>query len=295
MSFDEAFKSVIISKEARLSLKANHLHILQAENEADLFLKDIAFIVLESSQITLTSALLSALAEFKIVLLSCDESHLPNGVFMPFLTHFQAAQTATEQLAVKPQTKAILWQKIVKNKITNQAFVLRLKGHENEANELENFAKNVRLNDASFMESRAAVLYFRTLFGASFSRDELCFTNSALNYGYAVVRAAVVRAVCVSGLLAFLGIKHANAYNQFNLCDDLIEPFRPLVDRCVLGLLKGDEFLQKQHKRALIENLQSSVLINEKKLPLIRGVNHFVQGFKNALLNGGELANVSLA
>ena len=129
----------------------------------------------------------------------------------------------------------------------------------------------------------------------SFSRDELCFTNSALNYGYAVVRATVVRAVCVSGLLAFLGIKHANAYNQFNLCDDLIEPFRPLVDRCVLGLLKGDEFLQKQHKRALIENLQSSVLINEKKLPLIRGVNHFVQSFKNALLNGGELANVSLA
>ena len=165
MSFDEAFKSVMISKEARLSLKANHLHILQAENEADLFLKDIAFIVLESPQITLTSALLSALAEFKIVLLSCDESHLPNGVFMPFLTHFQAAQTATEQLAVKLQTKAILWQKIVKNKITNQAFVLRLKGHENEANELENFAKNVRLNDASFMESRAAVLIFARFLG----------------------------------------------------------------------------------------------------------------------------------
>lgn len=295
MSFDEAFKSVIITNDAKLSLKQNHLHITQSNNEANLYLKDLAFIILESPQITLTSALLSAVADSKIVLLTCDESHLPNGVFMPFLAHFQASQIAKEQIAVKEQTKAILWQKIVQNKIRNQAFVLSHTGHKKVSDELLEMAKFVRLNDSSFVESRAAALYFKTLFGIDFSRNDLCFTNSALNYGYAIVRAAVVRAVCISGLLAWFGIRHANAFNPFNLCDDIIEPFRAFVDMRVLSLQSDGEFLGKAHKHKLIENLQSEVQLNDKKMPLIRSVNHFVQSFRNALLNGGELANVGFA
>lgn len=295
MSFDEAFKSVIIANDAKLSLKQNHLHIFQSDNEANLYLKDLAFIILESPQITLTSALLSAVADSKIVLLTCDESHLPNGVFMPFLAHFQASQIAKEQIAVKEQTKAILWQKIVQNKIRNQAFVLSHTGHKKVSDELLEMAKSVRLNDSSFVESRAAALYFKTLFGIDFSRNDLCFTNSALNYGYAIVRAAVVRAVCISGLLAWFGIRHANAFNPFNLCDDIIEPFRAFVDMRVLSLQSDSEFLGKAHKHKLIENLQSEVQLNDKKMPLIRAVNHFVQSFRNALLNGGELANVGFA
>ena len=295
MSFDEAFKSVIIANDAKLSLKQNHLHITQSDNEANLYLKDLAFIILESPQITLTSALLSAVADSKIVLLTCDESHLPNGVFMPFLAHFQASQIAKEQIAVKEQTKAILWQKIVQNKIRNQAFVLSHTGHKKVSDELLEMAKSVRLNDSSFVESRAAALYFKTLFGIDFSRNDLCFTNSALNYGYAIVRAAVVRAVCISGLLAWFGIRHANAFNPFNLCDDIIEPFRAFVDMRMLSLQSDSEFLGKAHKHKLIENLQSEVQLNDKKMPLIRAVNHFVQSFRNALLNGGELANVGFA
>lgn len=295
MSFDEAFKTAIIANDAKLHLKQNHLHITQSDNEANLYLKDLAFIILESPQITLTSALLSAVADSKIVLLTCDESHLPNGVFMPFLAHFQASQIAKEQIAVKEQTKAILWQKIVQNKIRNQAFVLSRIGHKKASDELLELAKVVRLNDSSFVESRAAALYFKTLFGIDFSRNDLCFTNSALNYGYAIVRAAVVRAVCISGLLAWFGIRHANAFNPFNLCDDIIEPFRAFVDMRVLSLQSDSEFLGKAHKHKLIENLQSEVQLNDKKMPLIRAVNHFVQSFRNALLNGGELANVGFA
>ncbi len=295
MSFDEAFKSVIIANDAKLSLKQNHLHISQSDNEANLYLKDLAFIILESPQITLTSALLSAVADSKIVLLTCDESHLPNGVFMPFLAHFQASQIAKEQIAAKEQTKAILWQKIIQNKIRNQAFVLSHTGHKKVSDELLEMAKSVRLNDSSFVESRVAALYFKTLFGIDFSRNDLCFTNSALNYGYAIVRAAIVRAVCISGLLAWFGIKHANAFNPFNLCDDIIEPFRAFVDMRVLSLQSDGEFLGKAHKHKLIENLQSEVQLNDKKMPLIRAVNHFVQSFRNALLNGGEIANVGFA
>lgn len=296
MSYDEAFKSVIISNEAKLTLCKNHLQINQADNIAKLYLKDLSFIILESPQITITSALLSALAKFKITLLSCDESHLPNGIFTPFLTHFNASLTLKEQLLVKQQTKAILWQKIIQNKITNQASVLQNAGFKKQSQTLLEWAKNVALNDGTFMESKAAALYFKTLFGKNFSRDDLCFENSALNYGYAIVRAAIVRAVCISGLCPALGIKHGNAYNGFNLCDDIIEVFRAFVDMKVLLLKKevnSGDFLDKTHKIALIENLQSAVFFEDKNIALIRAINHFVANFKNALLNGEKLNYVS--
>lgn len=292
-TIDAAFKSVVISKEAKLNLKQNHLHIFQAENEANLYLKDIAFIILESPQITLTSALLSAFAKHKITLLSCDESHLINGIFTPFAGHFQSGAIAKAQMQISQQKKAILWQKIIKNKITNQAFVLAKFKHENKANELKEFAKNVKINDSSCLEGRAAAAYFKALFGKDFRREDLCFENAALNYGYAIVRAAIIRAVCVSGLCAWLGVKHDNALNAFCLADDLIEPFRAFVDVKVCEIHAGNEFLQKEQKRDLMQILQNEVRVDDKKLPLIRAVNHYTQGFKNALLGEHELPNVS--
>lgn len=294
-TIDAAFKSVVISKEAKLSLKQNHLHISQAQNEANLYLKDLAFVILESPQITITSALMSAFAKHKIIVLSCDEAHLINGIFTPFLGHFQAGAIAKAHVQVGAQKKAILWQKIVQNKIKNQAFVLSKFSHENEAKDLLKLAKNVKLNDSSLLEARAAALYFRTLFGEDFSRDDLCFENSALNYGYAIVRAAIVRAVCVSGLLAWLGVKHHNAYNAFCLADDLIEPFRAFVDVKVCEIQAPGEFLEKEQKRDLMQILQNEVCINDKNLPLIRAANHYTQGFKAALLQNASLPNVAFA
>ena len=116
MSFDEAFKSVLISSNVKLSLKLNHLVIKKDESETKLFLKDINLIILETHQINLNSALLNALVKHKIILLTCDESHQINGIFTPFLGHFLSAKIAKEQMAVSVQRKAILWQKIIKNK-----------------------------------------------------------------------------------------------------------------------------------------------------------------------------------
>lgn len=293
MAFDEAFKSVLISSEAKLNLKSNHLVIKQGENEAKLFLKDINFIILESQKINITSALLSTLAKYKILLLTCDETHQINGIFTPFLGHFLSAKIAKEQMAVSTQRKAILWQKIIKNKINNQAHILKLSKHEEQSEELLEYSKKVLLGDSKNAEANAAALYFKTLFGRDFYREELCFVNSALNYGYAVVRTCVIRSVCISGLLTWQGIKHDNVYNDFNLCDDLIEVFRPWVDLCVLELLKNkndeNEFLAKEDKRKLIENLQSKVKIEGQIYPLNRAINRYIQSFKNALLDNQEL------
>ncbi|WP_276883552.1 type II CRISPR-associated endonuclease Cas1 [Campylobacter cuniculorum] len=293
MSFDEAFKSVLISSNVKLSLKLNHLVIKKDESETKLFLKDINLIILESHQINLNSALLNALVKHKIILLTCDESHQINGIFTPFLGHFLSAKIAKEQMAVSVQRKAILWQKIIKNKIKNQAYVLKFSKHQKQSEELLEFSKRVLLGDSKNVEANAAALYFKTLFGKNFYREELCFVNSALNYGYAVIRACIIRSVCISGLLTWQGIKHDNIYNNFNLCDDLIEVFRPWVDLCVLALLKNkqddNEFITKENKRMLIENLQSKVKIDGKIYPLNRAINHYTQNFKNALLDNQEL------
>lgn len=295
MSFDEAFKSVLISKQAKISLRQNHLVINQSENEAKLYLKDIAFVICESPHITITSALLSAFAKYKIILLICDESHIINGIFTPFLGHFKSAKLAKEQLGTKPQKRAILWQKIIKNKIINQAKVLETQGFQKECNDLISLAKIVALNDSKNIEANAAALYFKTLFGKNFSRNNPNIINSMLNYGYAILRACVIRAVCVSGLLSWAGIKHSNIYNEFNLCDDLMEVFRPFVDICVLDLCKQNrtEFtLSKDDKKALIENLQYEVNVGTQRFTLNRGVNRFVQSFRAALLGDDMLVSV---
>lgn len=251
MSYDEAFKTLLISSNAKLNLELNHLVIKQDENIAKLFLKDINIIVLESLQVSISSALFNAFARHKIILLTCDETHSINGVFTPFLGHFQSAKIAKEQMNVSAQKKAILWQKIIKNKILNQAFILKKYNKIEQSNELINLAKKVSLNDSKNIEAVAAALYFKTLFGTSFSRDELCFENSALNYGYAIIRAS--------------------------------------VDDCVLKLKGESEFLSKDDKRALIGNLQSKINFDGQNYPLNRAINHYVANFKNALLYEDEL------
>lgn len=295
MSFDEAFKSVLISTQAKLSLQSEHFVIKQDIREAKIFLKDIYFIILESPQILITSALLSALAEYKIVLLTCDKTHHINGIFSSYLGHFQSAKIAKQQVALSKQKKSILWQKIIKNKITNQAHVLHLAHKIKESKKLLNISKNVTLGDSKNQEAVAAALYFKALFGKDFYREDINFINSALNYGYAIIRACIVRSVCVSGLLTWQGIKHDNMYNHFNLCDDLIEVFRPWVDLCVLDLNtpNKDSSLQKEDRKILIDILQHKVIIEGQKHPLNRAINRYVQSFRSALLEEKTLVDVA--
>lgn len=220
------------------------------------------------------------------------------------------------KITVSTESKARLWQQIVQNKIANQASVLQSCGYITEAAELARMCEKVEVDDASNVEAKVAALYFKTLFGIGFSRKaKHKIHNALLDYGYAIVRSCVIRSVCMSGLLTWSGIKHSNQFNQFNLCDDIIEVFRPFVDRCVLGLLEsrgkdGDyavvrdlseldsksylETMTKGDKRALIENLQSEAKVGEQIFPLSRAINHYVQRFKNALLYGQPLVVVCM-
>lgn len=286
--FDESFRSLMIGSSAKLSLKNANLLIEHPEKgSVSVALSDIHTIILESPAITLTSALLCALAEHKIVLLCCDASHSPNGVFMPYLTHYQSNAVIKSQIAQTKQHKAILWQYIIKTKIQNQANLAR-KFDKKVSEELVNLSKKVVLGDTKNCEGIAAAKYFKTLFGAEFSRDEPIWINSALNYVYAIIRSCVVRNIVSSGLLPIFGVGHDNIFNNFNLADDLMEPYRIFGDRLVLGLYDDskDTFLTTKDKANLSGVLEVTTKISGKKFNLAMAITKSVQSYKNSLNSG---------
>ena len=148
--------------------------------------------------------------------------------------------------------------------------------------ELLEMAKSVRLNDSSFVESRAAALYFKTLFGIDFSRNDLCFTNSALNYGYAIVRAIVARALVGAGLIPTVGVHHHNRYDAYCLADDIMEPYRPYVDRLVIDIVNTGipEELDVNVKRVLLELPVKEVIIDGIRRPLMLAVSQTVNSLQ---------------
>ncbi|MCX2716835.1 type II CRISPR-associated endonuclease Cas1 [Helicobacter sp. MIT 21-1697] len=280
--FDAAFRTLFLSTPARLSLADKHLCIAQKDKESvRIPLVDILCVMLESHQITLTNALLNAFALHKIIVFTCNESHLPSGLFMPFLGHYRSLSVLQSQIELSKQRKAILWQQIIKAKITNQARLLQMCGLAESA-QLESLAKNVQLGDSYNNEAKAAAIYFKALFGKDFSRKVQIFEdskmgtiNAALNYAYALTRGVITRSLCASGLNPALGINHKNQFNAFNLADDLIEPYRPFVDSIVVQMVEIGELgesLSLQNRVKLVDILQSAVIVENKLYPLSRAV-----------------------
>ena len=278
--FDSAFRTLFLSTPARLSLEDKHLCIAQKDKESvKIPLVDILCVMLESHRSTLTNALLNAFALHKIVVFTCDESHLPSGLFMPFLGHFRSFSVLQSQINLSKQRKAILWQQIVKAKIHNQALLLKML-HKKESEELETLAKSVNLGDSSNNEAKAAAIYFKSLFGKNFSRKVQIFENgkmgtinAALNYAYAIMRGVITRSLCVSGLNPALGFNHKNQFNAFNLADDLMEPYRIFADSVVVQMVEVGELEESsslQNRVKLVSILQSAVIVENKLYPLTR-------------------------
>lgn len=312
--FDSAFRTLFLSNPARLSLKSNNLRIgLMGEScldsqtapkhqesyksdkkdEITIPLSDILCIIIESRQITLSSSLLNAFAQHKILVFICDDAHLPSGIFTPFLGHYRSLSVLESQISLSKQKKAILWQQIIKAKIANQAALLAML-HRDEAELLEILAKNVQLMDSSHLESQAARIYFRALFGKGFVRNadmspESSVVNAALNYGYAIVRGMIVRSLCASGLNPALGIFHKNQFNPFNLADDVIEPYRVFIDSLVVKMLESNnlhESLRLENRVVLAEILSTQILLQGKLYPLSRAVIASVQSLSQSIESG---------
>ena len=202
-------------------------------------LSEISSIILESTQVYFSAYLASELAKSKILTIFCDKKHLPVGQYLPLYGAHNCSKRIQEQIAWGEVIKKQVWQAVVKYKIDQQANLLSDRNLEN-SNVLFGFAKSVKSGDTTNREAQAARVYFSSLFGENFTREIDSPLNAALNYGYSILLAMVSRELSARGYLTQIGICHRNEYNQFNLACDLMEPFRPLVDRVVLDNFEGD-------------------------------------------------------
>jgi CRISPR-associated protein Cas1 len=217
-------------KPCKISVKNRQLlYESLADGKATIPIEDLSVIILDTSHITLTAALLAELASFGVVMFSCDRTHQPSGVFFPFHEHSRYSEIAHMQISITEPLKKRLWSEVVRQKIINQAAVLSLSDKSN-ADILTSIAGRVQSGDSDNREGYAASIYWKSLFDNFKRSDDKDLRNAALNYGYAVMRGCVARNIVAAGLIPCFGIHHSSGLNQFNLVDDLMEAFRPFVD-----------------------------------------------------------------
>lgn len=270
------WRSVVISRPAKLRREQFRLAIDQ-EQTAFVPFEDIAVIVLHHREIMLTHPVLSACGEYGISLFATGDTHHPSGVFLPFLSHSRATRWLRLQLDLpRPVTKQA-WASIIRKKISNQSACLRSLGRDG-SDKLDSYARRVRSGDVGNLEGQAAAFYFVQLFGKGFHREQARFANAALDYGYAVLRGTIARGLVAHGLLPSIGLFHASEQNAFNLADDVIEPFRPVVDLFVAKRmsLAGDE-LNPQDKTALVGLLNVDVGMPRGKMSVLSAIEHTIE------------------
>lgn len=272
-------RTLYFGNSAYLCLKDNQLLVKKRDGETKTVpIEDVGFIVLDSPQVTLSVALLNFLMENNCAVISCDSRHLPSGLFLPLSGNTLQSERFRFQIEASLPLKKQLWQQTVQQKILNQAKVLQMKRNL-AAKNMFLWASNVRSGDVDNREAVAAAYYWKEMFPrlANFTRDRYGIPpNNLLNYGYAILRGVVARSLVASGLLPTLGIHHSNRYNAYCLADDMMEPYRPIVDKLILEMLENDEDypqeIETEHKIALLKIPVLDVMIDGKRSPLMNAV-----------------------
>ncbi len=263
-------QALFFSSPVMLSLRNGQLVISMKDvpDKVTRPIEDIGCVVLENQIISVTLPLLGELVRNNVAVILCDSKQMPLAMLQPLEANATQAESLKSQIAVSEPMKKQAWKQLIEAKIRNQAAVLDMCGKDGRV--LRPYYQNVKSGDSDNREGLAAKAYWSCLFGPGFKRDrEGSPPNALLNYGYAVLRAMVARALMGSGLLPNIGIFHRSRYNAFPLADDVMEPYRPFVDSIVYGLhAKGQSELSKETKLALMRVLNSDVSIGKVSRPL---------------------------
>lgn len=277
-----AKRTICIQNPASVAVKNDALAISQNGDLKGLIpLEDIWVLIIESHQVKVTAAALSRLVAAGIGVMLCGDDHMPNGLLLPIGAHSRHAAIVDDQLAISKPLKKRLWQRIVKAKIANQGRVLDLLGSDSSA--VKELVNKVLSGDTSNREAVAATAYFRHLLPRGGRRDGPY--TPALDYGYTVLRSGIGRTAVSGGWLVSRGIHHSNNLNAFNLVDDLIEPFRPVVDLLVVqGKLGGE--LTPNVKRRLASIFEVLVRTEKGEVPVQAAIEEELDTLKSAVREG---------
>ena len=263
-------KSLLLENKASISTKNLQLVIKTETRESTIPIEDIGYLVIDHPEVYLSIPALNLLIDNNTAVIICNTNHLPNGMFLNLNSHHIQQEIFKNQINASAPLKKQLWQQTIIEKITNQGILLQkitLK-----TNNFEFLASKVLSGDSSNMEGVAANFYWKSFFEHNFKRERFGdYPNNFLNYGYAILRAATARALSGSGLLNTLGIHHKSKYNAFALADDIMEPFRPIVDEKVAEIMQNysEQELNTAIKAELLQILTRTVYFKQEKSPLM--------------------------
>lgn len=276
-----SFRSVVISNSASLNVKNNNL-IIKNDFEHQIPIEDISVLLIEAEAVKLTNRLLSKLSENNVATIICDEKHLPVSTVLPLNIHHRSYKVLKQQINQSTAFSKRIWQSITKQKLYNQGEamkILNIDGYDL----LYNLSSSVDSGDKGNKEAIGAKFYFKSLFGKGFTRDDDNGINAALNYGYTIVRSAVARALVMYGFNTALGVNHCNELNSFNLADDFMEPFRPIVDLWVYEKISFENELTRENRIALIDLVNYQCIIDDKNHSVLNAIDKMVSSYTTAL------------
>lgn len=279
------WRTVVVNTHSKLSYKNNHLIFKDASRTELIHLSEVDILLLETTDIVLSTMLIKRLVDENILVIFCDDKRLPTAMLMPYYARHDSSLQLSNQITWSEDVKAEVWTTIIAQKILNQAMYLGDCGFFEKSQPVIGLYNGLELFDPSNREGHAARIYFNTLFGNDFSREQDNDINAALDYGYTLILSMFAREVVVCGCMTQFGLKHANQFNQFNLASDVMEPFRPIIDRIVYEN-RNNDFVKI--KRELFTIFSDTFLYNGKEMYLSNIVSDYTKKVIKTLNQTGK-------
>lgn len=286
------WRTIYIEDSHKVSLYLNNLKIESGDGQYVVPISDIDTVIFNNYKMYITVQLLCKLSQNNVCVIICEKNGLPEVVMSPITGNFSAFRQQELQLNLSTERKATLWQRLIEGKIQNQISVIHACVPKSQGlAHLQTFCREVEPNDSTNREGLAAKVYFRSLFGTGFLRERESddAVNIAMNYGYAILRAMLARSIVAKGLLPTIGIKHRNPYNHFNLTDDFIEPYRPIVDQWAWrNIHVPQEPFSRDKRIGLLEELSGKIYLDNKKYGIAQSMNIYVDNTIHYMETGDE-------
>ena len=274
-----SWRTIIVSNTAKLDYQLGFM-VVRGEETVKVHINEIEMLIVESTAVSFTAYLMNELVKNKVKVIFCDEKRNPSSELLPYYGSHDTSAKIRHQMEWTKENKAAIWTEIVTEKIRKQAELLQER-FKTEADLLYQYIKEMAFGDETNREGHAAKVYFNALFGKDFSRTEESPLNASLNYGYSIILSLFTREVVSNGYITQVGLFHDNMFNQFNLACDLMEPYRPIVDRFVVEM-KPSQF-EKEEKHQMITILNKEVFIDGRKELLGKAVKIYTRSVFDAL------------
>lgn len=268
-----------MSNTAKLDYQLGFM-VVRGEETIKVHINEIEMLIVESTAVSFTAYLMNELVKNKVKVIFCDEKRNPSSELLPYYGAHDTSAKIRHQMEWTKENKAAIWTEIVTEKIRKQAELLQNQ-LKTEARLLYQYIEEMAFGDETNREGHAAKVYFNALFGKDFSRTEETPVNAALNYGYSIILSLFTREVVSNGYITQVGLFHDNMFNQFNLACDLMEPYRPIIDKFVVET-KPAQF-EKEEKHQLISILTKEVIIDGRKELLGKAVKIYTRSVFDAL------------